>query len=109
MVSPQNALASSFDNLRRVKISPQNYQGALSDVVFDMVTADSFVAGVADHVISGQQIPHEHRDTIAQELLRGNACVSQAGDFDLTPYPELLEYARTIDETRQACLRASSQ
>lgn len=110
MVSPQNALEMCFEKLRRAKLSPLDYQGALGDVVFDILSAESFVAGVAHRLLGGQQMLYEHGSVITDELLRDNAWISQCRvPFDLTPYPEVLEYARMIDETRKACLRVSSQ
>jgi hypothetical protein len=110
MVPAVNALRASFDQLSKASIKARDYGGDLSDVVFDMLSAESFVAGVADRLLSGQQMLFEHRSVITDDLLRGNAWISQSrAPFDLTPYPEVLEYARTIDETRKACLRVSSQ
>lgn len=100
----------SLDRLRNSKISVLNYQGELKDVVFDMVTAESFIAGIADHVLGGQPIAAEHRSGIAQEIFNGTAWLSQdGGRFDLTAFPELLEYAQEIDDARKACLNAQAR
>jgi hypothetical protein len=100
----------AFDKLRNTKISVLNYQGELKNVVFDMATAESFIAGIADQVLGGQPIAAEHRSGIAQEVFNGTAWLSTDGErFDLTASPELLEYAQAIDDARKACVNAQAR
>jgi hypothetical protein len=108
MVSPKDALKLNYKKLRDTSVSIIDYQdSAVHDVVFEMVTADTYIAGVADRLLHGPKIREEHRRIISQDQLHGNAWILQDGTrFDLTPYPELLEYARIIENVRQACLRA---
>ena len=110
MVSPQSTLKMAFDKLRNTKISVLNYQGELKNVVFDMATAESFIAGIADQVLGGQPIAAEHRSGLAQEVFNGTAWLSTDGErFDLTASPELLEYAQAIDDARKACVNAQAR
>lgn len=61
MVSSQDALRLSYEKLRRTSVSVLAYTGAVHDVVFEMVTADTFIAGVADRIVSGQRPLEDHR------------------------------------------------
>ena len=62
MVPPKvmTELRKSYDAVRRSTIDPHDYEGPLFDLVFDLITTETFLAGIASKVIDGDlAIPQE--------------------------------------------------
>jgi hypothetical protein len=85
-----------------------DYRGSDAfDAVFSLTTADTFLAGIAHTMLSGKAVPFEHRPIVQTQYLRPNGFwVMENGEaFDLSPYPELLNWARIMESVRKECLK----
>jgi hypothetical protein len=54
MSTVKNRLATAFEELKRLSVSVSDYEGAAREVVFDLVSADGAVAGIATTILDGQ-------------------------------------------------------
>ena len=75
MVPPKvmTELRKSYDAVRRSTIDPHDYEGPLFDLVFDLITTETFLAGSASKVIDGDlAIPQRRRSRKETSLNRGS-------------------------------------
>jgi hypothetical protein len=106
MVPPKAVtVKEALAKLREYAVDVNDYAGGIADVAFEIVTADTFLAGIADSWLSGAVMDSSSRViVIVQRLLDGRIWVAEQGQrYDLSQWPELLEYARRIESLRKAC------
>ena len=105
MSSIKERLATAFERQKQLSVPITEYEGEAREAAFDITTADTVVAGIADAILSGKTVPPEHRPVVAHPFLRDDGCwLSTSGPaFDLNPFPELLEYAAVIERVRKLC------
>jgi len=95
-----------FDELRGFSLELKRYRGQpeLRDVAFDLTTADTFLAGVAATLLERAPVNEGHRRVAADVQLHGTSWRALDGVVtDLASHPELLAYARRLEQLRQAC------
>jgi hypothetical protein len=112
MVSPKLTaeIMRCYEALREQRLDIHRYSGPLLDVVFEMITADTFVAGVARKLMDGDLVAPKERIVVRDPLLledRWWRC--DAGQlFDLEPYEEIRMVATSIESLRAKCKDALS-
>ena len=102
----------NMDRLRRLfaqmkagGIRIADCQGDLEDVVAEMFTMDTFIAGVASTLLDGKAVEEAHREILAAPIFEGTAWIlPEGGRNDLSGHPGLLGYAHLLDEVRKECL-----
>jgi hypothetical protein len=105
---PMRNLERAYQQLRNCKVYISDYRDSEAyDVVFSMTTADTFLAGIADTVLAGQAVPFEHLPILVRENLRSNTSwlMENGEGFDLSSFPELLNWAKIIETVRRECLK----
>ncbi len=99
-------LRASWEGMRRSSVNPADYEGTLFDVVFDILTADTFVAGIATKILDGESIPHNERVIVVRSpLVVKNSWLYEGRPFDLSAHPTSLAVARAVENTRALCCR----
>jgi hypothetical protein len=75
------------------------------DVVFDIVTADTYVAGVASKIIDGDTVTPEERAFIGTpKLMEGGWWRCDDGQlFDVRQYPRVKLVAGAVESLRDKC------
>ena len=110
MVSPKLAaeIKRGFEALQNQKLEIHDYGPPLLDVVFEIYTADTFVAGIASKLIDGDPVPQEERVVVASPLMiDGRWWRRDNGEqFDLEPHPEVRDAALEIEDLRIKCKAA---
>ncbi len=94
-----------YEALKEQRLDIHRYSGPLFDVVFEVVTADTFVAGVASKLIDRETVAPEERSVVTTPLLmedRWWRC-DDGQMFDLEPYPEIRRVATSIEGLRAKC------
>jgi hypothetical protein len=85
-----------------------DYDGAMADVVFEILTADSLLAGIADTILTGHIPNRAIVPYLAHGTLSGSVwCMPDGELVDLANQPELLAHARLLDQMRLACIAAT--
>lgn len=99
-----------FEVLAAHSLDVHEYSGRLFDVVFEIVTADTFVAGLASKLLDGGAVSSEERRFIDSPLLiEGHWWRCEDGQlFDIQPYPEVKVAAVAVEELRHKCNEALS-
>ena len=99
-------LRASLDVMQRTSVRAADFEGALFDVVFDILTADTYVAGVATKILDGESIPHNERVVVVRSpLIVKNSWLYEGRPFDLSAHPTILAVARAVEHTRDLCCR----
>jgi hypothetical protein len=98
-------LRESLQAMSRSNVNIADYEGTLFDVVFDILTADTFVAGIATKILDGESIPPNERVVIRNPLLEKNSWIYERQPFDLSAHPAVLTVARAVEHTRALCCR----
>jgi hypothetical protein len=71
------------------QIRVQDYDGTISDVAFDIMDADSLLAGVASRIMRRTGLDSAHRLLLNKSLLEGTCWILASGArADLVQYPE---------------------
>ena len=97
-------LRASLDVMRRTSVRAADFEGALFDVVFDILTADTFVAGIATKILDGESIPQNERVVVDRSpLVVKNSWIYEGRPFDLSAHPTILAVARAVENTRALC------
>ena len=109
MVSPEHLeieLRESFEQLQTSAVDLNRYEGSQLDWAFDIVTLDSYVAGLATRLLAGETVPFEDRPILfCEPYLVDNLWNGHwARNVDLTGIPEMLKCAQAIERTRAACV-----
>jgi hypothetical protein len=102
-----STLKSAFTKLAGMSINIGDYVGSLHEVAFDLCYTDSFIAGIADRILSGEPISRQERAVIHKPfILDETYWASTEGLYvDLSNHEKLLEIAKQIEEVRQICAR----
>lgn len=96
-------LKEQYEALTKRSIDLDDYPGPLFQLVFEIITADTFVAGISSKILDGDPIEPEERVVLANPLLeRERWWKSEDGQLiDLQEYRELREYALGLERLRQ--------
>ena len=110
MVSPKLTaeIKRGFEALRNQKLEIHDYGPPLFDVVFEIYTADTFVAGIASKLVDRDPVMQEERVVVESPLMiEGRWWRRDNGElFDLQPHVEVLEAAMAIEDLRIKCKAA---
>jgi hypothetical protein len=89
-------------------IDMTRYDDELSDVVFDINTADSFVAGVASKILDREDLLPEEQAFIRKALfLRDGIWEDSDGKtYDLRAHGEIYSVALAVERLRKKCCEA---
>lgn len=95
-----------FSELERTSLDPSIYVGEIGDAVFDMISADTFIAGIAASLLEGIMPELANRHILTRSLFSGSRWSLSNGQYiDLSAAEEVQSYARQIECLRQECLR----
>ena len=98
-------LRQAYGALRDYVVDINDYEGTDEDVVFEIVTLDTFVAGIADKLLRNRSISEDERRILERRQLRGSYWVLKTGEsVSLLHLPEVLEYVQVIVEVQNLCL-----
>lgn len=110
MVSPKLTaqIKEGFEALQRQKLEIHDYGPPLFDVVFEIYTADTFVAGIASKLIDRDPVAQEERVVVESPLMIESRWWRRDNGelFDLQPHAEILEAALAIEDLRVKCKTA---
>jgi hypothetical protein len=97
-----------FEELKHHSVDPHNYKGLLFDVVFEIITADTYIAGIASKILDGEVIEAEERFLLGRSLLADkHRWQRPTGEvFDLQDHAEIGEYAIKVESLREKCHQA---
>lgn len=107
MVSPKiiDEIRGLYEALTEQSLDIHEYSDRMFDVVFDIITADTYVAGVATKIIDGDPIAPKERNFIGRPLLmedRWWRC-DDGELFDIQRYPRVKLVASTVESLRHKC------
>ena len=76
------------------------------EAVFELTTVEVFLVPFAETLAAGLEPPFEQRPIPHRIFLRANSVLvmSFGRTFDLSGYPELLQWARGLESVRKECL-----
>lgn len=102
------AVKLAFAALEDQKLDIHQYSPPLFDVVFEIFSADSFIAGVAGKILDREPIALEERAILERPLLHDRRWWRRDNGelFDLEPYREVSDAANAIEDLRTRCKAA---
>lgn len=112
MVSSEmtSELVKLFDILKSKTLDIHSYSGDDFDVVFDLISTDSFLAGIADRVIEGKSVTYDEIIILKQKNMDGTDWITTEGSYiSLEHLPEVLTYAQLLDSMRKLILRVGKK
>ncbi len=110
MVSPEDVaeIRQCFERLEHHSVDPHNYSGLLFDVVFEIITVDTYIAGIASKILDGEFIETEERLFLGKSLLIDEHWWQRpTGEvFDMQDHADISEFAVKVERLREKCYRA---
>jgi hypothetical protein len=99
-----------YENLKERSIDPHGYSGVLFDIAFEIITADTYIAGIASKILDRESIEPEERALLSKPLLKdGHWWQRPTGEeFDIQECVEMIRVASSIEELREKCNQALS-
>jgi hypothetical protein len=102
-------LAQAFEELKSQTTRVQGRSGLESDVAFDMISTDSFLAGIATRLLKGKpRLSPEERKTLQNALSRNGAWLLAGNEVPLRQWPELSRYGELLEKVRSYCLKVAA-
>ena len=100
-----------YDEVAELSLDIHEYSGPVFDVVFEIITADGYVAGIASKLLDRNTVTPEERAFVARpQLVDGGWWRCDDGQlFDIRPYPRVKAVADAIERLRCKCNKALSQ
>ena len=96
-----------YEELAELSLDIHKYSGPLFDVIFEIITVDSYVAGIASKLLDINTITPEERAFVAtRKLMEGMWRRDDGQLFDIRPYPEVKVVADTVERLRSKCDQA---
>jgi hypothetical protein len=96
-------IQSLFEELRDMRVDPDRFTHKLKNVAFELIDADTFIAGIASCFLEHEEVNASHVAILRMPLLDGTFYLGRDGyRIDLQPYPQLLEYAQRVEALRRA-------
>lgn len=107
MVSPEamKDLKAALEGLGSAFVDINSYSGELLAAAFDVYTTDTFIAGIADKIISGHMISDVDRAILAKPLIFDRVfwITSSGQTIDIKDDPLLLDLAQKVELLREKC------
>ena len=103
-------ISRCYQALAAKRIDIHKYSGPLFDVVFEIITADTLVAGVASKIVDGDAVTTEERIAVAVSFLQEDRWWRRDDGqfFDLQPHAEIRKVAISVESLRGKCTNALS-
>jgi hypothetical protein len=80
------------------------YKGEIKELVFELLDAETFVAGIASTLLEGQCPERAAMPILETTFLFGTCWMRRDGSqFDLRATPEVLDHARRVEALKDAC------
>ena len=109
MVSTEIAekIAKHYELVKSQAIDIHQYSGDLAEVVFDLITAETFVAGVASKLIEHDSITHEEKTILCKGSVISDGWYSSGSRAveKITKDQIIFEYAKQVEELRLLCVK----
>lgn len=95
-----------YETVKSQTITPHDYSGDDADIVFEIITAETFVAGIACTLLNLKSIKLNEKLILGNELMKnGEWLLENGGKFSLWHLTEVMEYAKNVEALRIACLK----
>jgi hypothetical protein len=96
-----------FEELKHHSVDPHNYSDLLFDVVFEIITPDTYIAGIASRIVDGEVIEVGERFFLGKSLFKDKYWWRPTGEvFDLRSHADISEYAIKVERLREKCHQA---
>lgn len=110
MVPPEiiREIKQCYDALAQHSLDPHSYTEPVFQVVFEIITADTFIAGIASKILDGDPVEPEDRVILSNPLLIGGhwwRC-DNGQVFDVRKHEEVRRIAVNIERLRKKCNEA---
>lgn len=108
MVSSQlrYEIESGYDSIESQTLDLREYHGNDFDVIFEIISAETFIAGIASKLLASEFTNNNDMAILRREFIRGGNWVRDDGsEYSLWHLPDVLEYARKMESLRVLCLR----
>lgn len=94
-----------YEALARQSIDPHAYMDSMFQVVFEIITADTFIAGIASKILDGDPIDPEELVVVSSPLLiEGRWWKCNDGQmYDVQGHAEVRQVAMSIEKLRKKC------
>ena len=101
-------LKECFRTMEQQSLDLQSYTGTLHDVVVDITTADTFIAGITSKLIDGERLDKKERAILSKPLLLEGRWwqLDNGTAFDVERHPDIYEVANTLETVRDKCNKA---
>ena len=112
MVSSQLKLKliETFGILKTSTLNIHSYSGSDFDTVFDIISADTFIAGIADKIIEGHTVSQQEKAILNKKLLENKSWITTDGEIkSLEHLPEVLNYAYLLQNIQHLCRRVVAE
>jgi hypothetical protein len=97
------------DALRHKTTNVNRYSGLLAEVAFELVTADTFIAGIASSLLEESAVAQAELALLERRFLIGTDWMLPNGStVDLRNEPELLGHAQVLEALKVECLARSA-
>lgn len=105
-----NELKKSYSDFEKNYLDINNYSSPIYDVIFDLITTESAVMGIANTLIEGDTPSIAHIAILQQPIpIVGNNWTTNDGKLiNLTEYPEVVVYAHGLDLVRNIALKVTN-
>jgi len=105
----KDELRTAYDALKVRAINVHSYSGELFDAVFDIVTLETAIAGIADTILSDGVVSAESIGILQAPIFadeRKTKMLRREGPtVNLSAHSKLLKHLRAIDRLREMCLQ----
>lgn len=99
-------LRKYFTDLANQKVADINeYTGTLRDVLFDLITADTYVAGIATKILDGDPVESYEVSFVSVPFLKNEHFwqLRDGREVDIEQNPDILAHAKIIEKVRKVC------
>lgn len=99
-------LSALYGELSRLHVDPASYRAELADAAFEVLSADTFIAGIASTLLAGKRPDAQHMAVLRRDyLLDATWLLSDGRRVDLSLAPELFAHASLVEQVRRECIR----
>ncbi|MGI8544189.1 MAG: hypothetical protein ACR2MD_12045 [Aridibacter sp.] len=98
-------LEIAYKDLANTSVDLDSYDGQLLSLAFDIFTSDTFIAGIAEKILSGDCINNDDRIILIKPLIVDDVYwVTNSGQvIDINDDKPLFELAKKIETVRKIC------
>jgi hypothetical protein len=98
-------LRMCYGAVQQQSINISEYSGTLFDILFDIITAETYIAGIASKILDGEDVePVERKLASKPFLIDGHLWQLDNGQiYDVQNPVEVCQYAVHIERLREKC------